>query len=171
MANDGTAVPESPQLARFGHRSGGQTCSDRATMAQTKRAARRTATDVPAPLPPQQEVRRGRAFVRVYVALVVLATLAFVALAVAVRDEDVLRFDVAVTQAIQSVHAPLYGWVLTHESDLGFPPLDRLTYVLVFVVLLICRLRLEAVLAVTSSLLADLLGGGIKLLVARARPS
>src|SRR5579884_4178574 len=113
-------------------------------MEQTKGAAPRPAIDVPAPLPPRQEVRRGRAFVRVYVVLVVLATLAFVALAVAVRGEDVLRFDVAVTQAIQSIHVPLYGWVLTHESDLGFPPLDWVTYVLVFAALLVCRLRLEA---------------------------
>lgn len=127
--------------------------------------------DTPAPVTPRQEVRRGRAFVRVYVVLVILAIAAFVALALSIRDADVLRVDVAVAHAIQSVHAPLYDWALTHESDLGFPPLNYVAYLAVFSALFVSGLRLEAVLAVAASLLAGLAGGGVKLLVARARPS
>lgn len=140
-------------------------------MAQADETVRPSRGGAPAIVPARQEVRRGRAFVRVYATLVVLAAVALVALALAVRGDDLLRFDVAVTRAIQSVHLPLYGWALTHESDLGFPPLDWITYVAVFGVLFACGLRLEAVLAVGSSLGADLVGGGVKLLVERARPS
>lgn len=120
---------------------------------------------------PRQEVRRGRAFVRVYAALVALAATGFVALAVLARGRDLSGFDVTVTRAIQGVHLPLYGWVLTHESDLGFHPLDIVSYLAVFVIFVALRLRLEAALAVGSSLLADLADGALKLAVARARPS
>jgi undecaprenyl-diphosphatase len=122
-------------------------------------------------------VRRGRTFVRVYAALVILVTVAFVALAFLVRDTNLLaRADVAVTEAIQGVHLPLYGWVLTHTSDLGFfsPrffPLNVVAYVVVFAAFVALRLRLEAVLAVAASLLAGLVGGGIRLAVGRMRPS
>ena len=127
---------------------------------------------IQAEVPPQQEVRRGRAFVRIYAALVMLVTVAFVALAFLVRDTNLLaRIDVPVTEAIQSVHLPLYGWVLTHTSDLGFLPLNVVAYVVVFAAFVALRLRLEAVLAVAASLLAGLVGGGIRLAVGRMRPS
>jgi undecaprenyl-diphosphatase len=127
---------------------------------------------IQAEVPPQQEVRRGRTFVRIYAALVILVTVAFVALAFLVRDTNLLaRIDVTVTQAFQGVHLPLYGWVLTHTSDLGFLPLNVAAYVVVFAAFMALRLRLEAVLAVAASLLAGLVGGGIRLAVGRMRPS
>src|SRR5437016_660930 len=127
---------------------------------------------IQAEVPPRQEVRRGRAFVRIYAALVMLVTVAFVALAFLVRDTNLLaRIDVPVTEAIQSVHLPLYGWVLTHTSDLGWFPLNVAAYVVVFAAFMALRLRLEAMLAVTASLLAGLVGGGIQRVVERMRPS
>lgn len=126
---------------------------------------------VGAELPPPQEVRRGRVFMRVYGVLVGLAALGFVLLAVLVHQPAITQLDVAITLAVQHVRLPLYGWVLTQASDLGYRPGDIITYAAVLVVLLALRLRLEAVLGVASSLLAGAVGGAIKLLVARMRPS
>jgi len=95
----------------------------------------------------------------------------FAALAALADTHAVNGFDVSLTRALQSVHLPVYGWVLTHASDLGYFPLSPLTYVVVFVGLLAARLRLAAVLAVVSALLAGLVGGGVKLAIERARPS
>jgi membrane-associated phospholipid phosphatase len=69
------------------------------------------------------------------------------------------------------VHAPLYNWILTQESDFGFPPLNIVSYVVVFVLLIAVRLRTEAVLAVVSSMLAGVVGGLIKQAIGRVRPS
>jgi len=121
---------------------------------------------------PGQEVRRGRRFVHAYSAALAVALAAFVALALLTRDAAVLRrIDVPVTEALQNVHAPLYDWVLTHTSDLGWSPLNVVSYVAVLGALVTCGLRLEAALAVGGSLLAGLLGLGLKMVVGRARPS
>ncbi len=64
--------------------------------------------------------------------------------------------DVAMTRALQSVRQPLYDWVLTHVSDLGYSPLSPLTFVAVFGLLFAVRLRREAVVAVAAALLAGL---------------
>lgn len=77
---------------------------------------------------PEQQ-RRGRLFVSIYSALVLLAVTAFVALSLLVRDKDVLgRIDVPLTRAVQGVHLPVYNWILTHASDLGWFPLDIVSY-------------------------------------------
>ena len=124
-----------------------------------------------AEVPPSQETQRGRRFIRFYVGALALALLAFVALALLARDPAVLlRLDVPIADAVQGVHLPLYGWVLTHASDLGWFPLNVVAYATVFVPFLAVRLRLEAVLAVTASLLAGVVGGGVRALDARARP-
>src|SRR5437879_1456213 len=112
-------------------------------------------------VPPGQQVRRGPRFKETYITLLALALVAFVALALfVIRDPTlILQFDKPVATAIQSVHVPLYDWVLTHTSDLGWFPGSVISYVAVFVALFAARLRLEAVLAVVSSLLAGLVGG------------
>lgn len=122
-------------------------------------------------LPPPQEMRRGRVFMRVYAVIVGLVAIAFVLLAVLVHQPAITQLDVAITLAVQHVRLPLYGWVLTHASDLGYRPGDIITYAAVLVIFFVLRLRLEAVLGVASSLLAGAVGGAIKLLVARMRPS
>lgn len=72
---------------------------------------------------------------------------------------------------MQDIHLPLADWLLIHTSDLGFPPLSPLTIVAVFVLLFAMRLRLEALLAVLSTLLLGLVGSAIKLVIHRARPT
>jgi undecaprenyl-diphosphatase len=121
-------------------------------------------------LPPHQTVRRGRAFVRVYIALLVVAVLAFAALAVIVSNNEVLDFDLPVERAVQSIHQPIYAWVLTQASALGWFPGSVISYVVIFAVFFVLRLRLEAVLTVGASLLADAAGVAIKGIVGRLRP-
>ncbi len=127
---------------------------------------------VRAEVSPPQQIRRGRVFVRIYATLIALATVAFVALLFLVRDKDILYgIDVPVTRAIQGVHWPLYAWVLTHTSDLGFYPLNVVAYAAVIGALYALELRIEAALGLVSSVLAGLIGGLIKMAIRRVRPS
>ncbi len=129
--------------------------------------------DAPAGRPEaaRRQLRRSASFMRVYVAALTIGAGGFLALAVLADTHAILTFDVVVTRAIQGVRLPLYGWILTHESDLGFGLLSPLTFVAIFVLLYALGQRLDAVLAVLSAATAGLLGGGIKLLIERARPS
>jgi membrane-associated phospholipid phosphatase len=129
-------------------------------------------TIVQAEVAPAYEERRGRVFIRVYATLAILATALFVALLFLVRSADILRWiDVPITRALQSIRLPAAAWLLTHMSDLGFFPLNIVSYVAVGIALLALRLRLEATVGIAASLLAGLLGGVIKSAVGRLRPS
>jgi undecaprenyl-diphosphatase len=132
---------------------------------------RHTQRIIAAEEPPQEEVRRGHTFVIIYGAGICLPAPAFVALALIVRAQGVLQLDVTIERAVQSNHLPPYEWVLTHASDIGFPPLNYVAYSVVFLALFALGLRVEAVLAIASSLLAGAVGAGVRLLVARARPA
>ncbi len=104
--------------------------------------------------------------------LAVAAAVAFLVLALlAHRGAVLLPMDRHITRAVQSIHSPLYNWVLTHASDLGFVPLNFVSYAVVFMGLAAGSMEQEAMLAVASSMLAGVVAGAIKLIVARARPS
>jgi undecaprenyl-diphosphatase len=123
-------------------------------------------------VPPEQQERRGRRFIHIYIAVLLVAIAAFAVLGLYAHNGNaLLAIDVPVTHAIQGVTLPLYGWVLTHTSDLGFTPGDIISYIAVFAGLVVAGFRAEAVLAVVSALLAGLAGSGIKLLVGRLRPT
>lgn len=123
--------------------------------------------------PPQRVVRRGRRFFRLYLGLLGSAAAAFGVLVflVLARQDALLQLDERISQAVQGVNAPGYGWLLTHVSDLGYPPLHAVAYVAVLVAFCAVRRYHDAALAVSSSLLADLVGAGIRDLVGRPRPS
>ena len=123
--------------------------------------------------PPQRVVRRGRRFFRLYLGLLGCAAAAFGGLVFLVRDrpDALLRLDEGIERAVQGVDLPGYGWMLTRVSDFGYPPLHVVSYVAVFVALCAARHSIEAVLAVVSSLLAGLVGAGIRELVGRQRPA
>jgi membrane-associated phospholipid phosphatase len=109
---------------------------------------------------------------RVYTSLLVVALVAFVLLALLVHGQDrLLRLDRGIAEAVQSIQLPLYGWVLTHTSDLGFAPLNLVAYAAIGAALLAAGLRLEAVLVVASPALAGLVGAALKHFVGRARPT
>ena len=108
----------------------------------------------------------------------IVAVLALVAvggvllwLALLVTRQPGYPIDVEITRALQGVRQPLYDWVLTHVSDLGYSPLSPLTFVAVFGLLFAVRLRREAVVAVAAALLAGLSDSLLKALTARSRPS
>ena len=126
---------------------------------------------VSAEVPPREEEGRGRTFMLIYMLILGLGILLFVALAVVAHAVEYSGLDVTIARAIQGIHTPIYGWVLTQVSDFGFSPLDIITYVAIFAILATLGLRLEAVLAVASSLLAGAVGAGIRLLIGRMRPS
>ena len=126
---------------------------------------------VRAEAPPEQESSRGRRFVCSYRYLIIPATVAFVLLALQAHTREILPIDLPLARAIQGIHAPLYDWVLTHVSDLGFFPGSVITYAAVAVVLYLLDLRLAAGLAVGSSLLASLMGSLLRALIGRPRPS
>ncbi|MFN8540982.1 MAG: hypothetical protein U0232_26315 [Thermomicrobiales bacterium] len=121
---------------------------------------------------PREQVRRGRRFLRLYLALLALATITFITLALLVRGQDaLLRFDLPVERAIQGVTLPGYGWLLTRVSDFGYPPYTYLSYLVVFAALLLARQWRAALLGVGSSLLGWLLSGELRNLIERPRPS
>jgi membrane-associated phospholipid phosphatase len=121
---------------------------------------------------PQEEVRRGRRFLRLYLALLALALALFIALALLVRGKDaLLRYDQPIARAIQGVTVPGYGWFLTRVSDFGYPPFTSLTYLAVFVALLLARRWPEAIIGVGSSLLAGYVGSALRQIIERPRPS
>jgi len=129
-----------------------------------------TATDShAAPAPPVRPRPHSRDVGAILALVVVGGALLWLALLVA--RQPGFPIDVAITRAVQSVRQPLYGWVLTHVSDLGYSPLSPLTFVAVFGLLVAVRLRREAVVAVAAGLLAGLSDSLLKALTARPRPS
>ena len=77
---------------------------------------------IAAEVPRQEETKRSRVFVSIYITFLLLAALIFVALAAFVRSSSLSSFDIAITQAVQSDHQPVYAWLLIHASDLGWFP-------------------------------------------------
>jgi membrane-associated phospholipid phosphatase len=119
----------------------------------------------------EQEVGRGRAFLVIYTTALGATALAFITLALLVRGNQLTQLDVALTRQVQAVHEPIYAWALTHASDLGWFPANAVCFGLIFLALFQLGLRLEAILAVASSLIAGVAGEGVKLWVGRMRPS
>lgn len=121
---------------------------------------------------PQEKQRRGRRFLRLYLAFLALAVVVFITLALLVCGQDtLLRFDQPIERAVQGVTFPGYGWLLTHVSDFGYPPLTLVTYAVVFAALLGARKRREAVIGIGAALLASLGGSALRQLIERPRPS
>jgi membrane-associated phospholipid phosphatase len=120
---------------------------------------------------PREQVRRGRRFLHLYLALLALAAALFITLALLVRGEDtLLRFDLPIERAVQGVTLPGYGWLLTHVSDFGYDPLTSLSFIVVFAVLLLARKWREALLGCGASLLGCLVASGLRQLIERPRP-
>ena len=119
----------------------------------------------------EQEVGRGRVFLVIYTTALGATALAFITLALLVRGNQLTQLDIALTRMVQAVHEPIYAWALTHASDLGWFPANTVCFGFIFLALFQLGLRLEATLAVASSLIAGVAGEGIKLWVGRMRPS
>lgn len=109
---------------------------------------------------------RGRYLLVVYViALVAVGLLAFAA-----HNNALLPGDLPFTRELQESNAPIVFWLFNSVSWLGSSVPSVVIEVGALLILWLVRLRVEAVfLALT--LLADLLGGVLKIVVGRNRPS
>lgn len=115
--------------------------------------------------PRRHALRRGRIILVGY--LVVL--LAVIALTLAARTFSILPGDLPFTRELQETTNPLIAVPLTFISAIGYPVQSAILLVVAVVALWVIRLRLEA-LFLLASLLADALGGVLKIVVGRHRP-
>ena len=99
-------------------------------------------------------------------------TVLFGLLAWFVHVHPILPVDVAITKEFQENQAPWLSNSMAAISYLGYAPiLFTALIVLTAIFFWLVDLRLEAILVVAVSAASELLNGGIKLLVARPRPS
>ncbi|MFN8515234.1 MAG: hypothetical protein U0841_22140 [Chloroflexia bacterium] len=72
---------------------------------------------------PREQVRRGRRFLRLYLALLALATITLITLALLVRGQDaLLRFDLPVERAIRASPCPATAGSSPASATSAIPP-------------------------------------------------
>lgn len=109
---------------------------------------------------------RGRFLLVVYVIVLVAVTV----LTLAAHTYSILPGDLPFTRELQESKSPIVFGLFYFVSSLGFAVQSVVIEILALLILWLMRLRLEAVfLALT--LLADLLGGILKIVVGRQRPT
>jgi len=99
-------------------------------------------------------------------------TVLFSLLAWFVHVHPVLPVDVTITKEFQESQAPWLRYSMAAISYLGYTPILFIGIIaLTAIIFWFVNLRLEALLVVAVSAASELLNGGIKILVARPRPS
>ena len=151
----------------------GQEDAARASAPETAGAGKRTTTPPgrqwgPVALP--STLREGRAAWVAWLTVYVAGVVAAVALAVAAHQLRPLPGDVGLALALQSIGGSVAYNVLYFVSYIGYPTLSGVIFAVVFVVLLVTRLRVAAFFLLVS-LLAEAMTSAIKVLVARPRPT
>lgn len=101
---------------------------------------------------------------------VLMASAAFIALAVAAHFVPYFPIDLTITREVQSYHGAVYDAVMRALSWVGFTPQAYLLGAALLVVMFLAGLRWEAVGGVFAGLVSAI-GTAIKLLVYRPRPS
>ncbi len=109
---------------------------------------------------------RGRYLLVAYL----LALVALALLALAAHTNTVLPGDLPFTRELQESQSPVIYWLFYSISAIGFPVFSAVINILAILSLWLLRLRLES-LFLAVSLLADLLGGILKIVVGRHRPT
>ena len=113
---------------------------------------------------------RIRARVRVLLVAYIIVLAVVGLLAFAAHNTSVLPGDLPFTRELQESKSPIIAGVFYYVSALGFTVPSATIEIVALLILWLLRLRLEAIfLALT--LLADLVGLIIKIVVGRARPS
>jgi membrane-associated phospholipid phosphatase len=110
---------------------------------------------------------RGRVWLSVYV----VAVLAVTALALAAHAMSVLPGDLPVTRELQENRNPFIFWLLYGVSWLGFSVQSVVIPVVAIGLLLLFRLRLEALFTAIAVVGAGLLNTLLKAVVGRQRPA
>lgn len=116
----------------------------------------------------ERPVRNYRA--AAFQAYVLLASLVFIALAVAAHYIPYFRLDLTITNAFQSYHGAALDGLMRGLSWLGFVPQVDLLIALAIAVLFFLGLRWEAMAAIFAAL-GPVVGSIVKLIVNRPRPS
>jgi undecaprenyl-diphosphatase len=112
--------------------------------------------------------RRFRA--AAFQAYVLVASVVFVALAIAAHYIPYFGIDLSITRAVQSYHGALFDALMRGLSWLGFVPQVNVLGALAILILFIAGLRWEAV-AAMFAMCAVALGALVKIIVIRPRPS
>lgn len=120
----------------------------------------------------RERVSRGRALTRGFVvaAIYALGVVAMILLAVAAHGNTLRPFDLPFSREVQENRLPLVSAILFLVSAIGFSPYAEAIFIVVFLTLILLRLRLEAI-ALLGTLIGDGIGALLKLVVNRARPS
>src|SRR6266850_4220170 len=111
--------------------------------------------------------RRRASLFQIYA---LMASAAFIALAVAAHFVPYFPIDLTITREVQSYHGAVYDAVMRAPSWLGFTPQAQLLGAALLVVMFLAGLRWEAVGGAFAGLVS-FIGAAIKLLVYRPRPS
>ena len=106
---------------------------------------------------------------RVFQIYVLVASAAFIALAVVAHFVPYFMIDLTITRAIQSYHGVLFDRVMRAESWIGFTPQAYMFGVATLIVMFLVGLRQEATAAGFAGLVSPV-GASIKMLVYRPRP-
>jgi len=101
---------------------------------------------------------------------VLIASAAFIALAVAAHFKPYFKVDLTVTRFIQSYHGLLFDKVMRAVSWVGFLPQSYIIGAIFILALLLAGLRREVMVALFAGA-ASAVGAAIKLVVVRPRPS
>ncbi|MGZ3663717.1 MAG: phosphatase PAP2 family protein [Ktedonobacterales bacterium] len=112
-------------------------------------------------------LRRGHVWLSVYV----VALIAVTALALAAHAMSVLPGDLPLTRELQEHRNPLIFWLLYSASWIGFSVQSVVIPVIAVSLLLLFRLRLEALFTAIAVVGASLLNTLLKAIVGRQRPA
>src|SRR5207248_10427524 len=115
-------------------------------------------------------VRAQRERALLFQIYVLLASAAFIALAIAAHYIPYFRVDLAVTRFIQSYHGAIFDKIMRAVSWVGFMPQSYGIGAIAILALLLAGLRREILVALFAGA-ASGVGAAIKLLVLRPRPS
>ncbi len=108
---------------------------------------------------------------RLFQGYLVMAIVAFAILAVLAHTIAYFTFDLVISRDLQLITAPGFDALMRFISWFGFPPQTYGVVIFVLVALWVSGLRWETVAAFVSAFGISAIGFGIKLVVARPRPS
>jgi undecaprenyl-diphosphatase len=101
----------------------------------------------------------------------VAAIAAFAVLTVMVKTTPLWTLDIQITDALQSIHSPIFAALMNAISWPGFPPQSFLGSVVIVVLIYIFGLHWEAISALVAAILPPLINVLVKDLIRRPRPS
>lgn len=118
----------------------------------------------------EQARTHGRVSAALVIVWVVVATIGLVALSFAAHTQPYFGIDLTIARAVQSIHAQWFDMAMNVIDWPGFPPQVYVGLVLALAILLLLRMRWEAVCLAFASVFVGGVGLAIKTLVNRPRP-